>query len=202
MSRLNRHLWQRFGAIAVPYWFSREKWRARGLLALLVLLLIGSAVSNVLFNEQSGEFTSALAAKDADRFWRSIYQCIVLLIVAVPIYSLYYFVRDKLGIYWRRWLTEKMLDTYCRDRAYFELNSNANIDNPDQRMAEDINSFTQKSLYFLLIILGAVIQLMAFCGVLWSISRELVYFLLIYAFVGTVVTAVLFGRLLVGLNFL
>lgn len=202
MSRLNRHLWQRFGAIAVPYWFSRERWRARGLLALLVLLLIGSAVSNVMFNEQSGEFTSALAAKDADRFWHSIYQCVVLLIIAVPIYSLYYFVRDKLAINWRRWLTEKMLDTYFRDRAYFDLNSNVNIDNPDQRIAEDINSFTQKSLYFLLIILGALIQLLAFCGVLWSISRELVYFLLIYAFVGTAVTAVLFGRILVGLNFL
>jgi len=202
MSRIHRHLWQRFGAIAIPYWFSRERWRARGLLALLVLLLIGQAVSNVLFNEQSGEFTSALAAKDAQRFWRSIYQCVVMLIVAVPIYSLYYFVRDKLAIYWRRWLTEKMLDKYFTDRAYFELNSNVNIDNPDQRISEDINTFTQKSLYFLLILLGALIQLVAFCGVLWSISRPLVYFLVIYTFVGTVVTAVLFGRILIGLNFL
>jgi vitamin B12/bleomycin/antimicrobial peptide transport system ATP-binding/permease protein len=202
MTRLNRHLWQRFGNLAIPYWLSEQRWLARGLLALLVLLLIGQAVSNVLFNQQSGEFTSALAAKDADRFWRSIYECVVMLIVAVPIYALYYFVRDKLAIYWRKWLTERLLDQYFSGRAYFELNSNANIDNPDQRITEDVNTFTQKSLYFLLILLGALIQLVAFCGVLWSISRPLVYFLVVYALVGTVVTAVLYGRVLIGLNFL
>src|SRR5438552_3620838 len=123
MSRFNRHLWQRFANLAVPYWFSDDRWRARGLLALLVLLLLGQAASNVLFNEESGEFTSALAAKDADRFWRSIHECVVMLIVAVPIYAFYYYVRDRLAIYWRKWLTERLLDKYLSHRAFFELNS-------------------------------------------------------------------------------
>src|SRR6478752_10300242 len=121
MARFGRHLWNRFGAIAVLYWFSEQKWRARGLLFLLVLLMIGQVVTNVLFNEESGEFTSALAAKDADRFWRSIYQCVVLLVIAVPIWALYYYVRDRLSVYWRKWLTERMLDRYFSHRAFFEL---------------------------------------------------------------------------------
>jgi len=74
MVRWSSRLWSRFGAIAFPYWFSEERWKARGLLLLLVLLMLGSVGSNVLLNQQSGEFTSALAAKDAPRFWRSIYQ--------------------------------------------------------------------------------------------------------------------------------
>jgi len=201
MARFGRHLWNRFGAIAMPYWFSEQKWRARGLLLLLVLLLVGQVVTNVLFNEESGEFTSALAAKDADRFWKSIHQCIAMLIVAVPIYAFYYYVQDKLGIDWRKWLTDEFVEKYFRNRAYFEVQSDPNIDNPDQRIAEDINTFTQKSLYFLLIIVGSAIQVVAFCGVLWSISRPLVYFLIIYACVGTTVTALLFGRILIGLNF-
>src|SRR5205809_6262985 len=111
-----------------------------------------------------------------------------MLVVAVPIYAFYYFVRDTLGIYWRRWLTSRFLDNYFSQRAYYGLTSNASIDNPDQRIAEDINTFTQKSLYLLLVIVGALIQLIAFCGVLWSISRALVYFLIIYAVVGTLIT--------------
>src|SRR5947207_5541808 len=202
MTRFSRHLWQRFASLAVPYWFSDDKWRARGLLVLLALLLLGQSATNVLFNQESGEFTSALAAKDAARFWRSIYECVVLLVVAVPVWALYYYVRDRLSVYWRKWLTEQMLDKYFSHRAFFELNANPNIDNPDQRIAEDINTFTQKSLYFLLIILSALIQLASFCGVLWTISHRLVYFLVIYAMVGTLVTGVLFGRVLVGLNFL
>jgi len=202
MIKPGQRFWQRFRSIALPYWFSEEKWIARGLLALLVVLQLGQVGFNVLFNEQSGEFTSALAAQDAPRFWRSIYQCLVILVIAVPIYALYYYVRDKLGVVWRRWLTTTILEKYFRNRAYYRLNSNAKIDNPDQRICEDVNTFTQKSLYFVLIVMGALIQLVAFSGVLWSISKPLVLFLVIYALVGTLVTTLVFGRPLIGLNFL
>jgi putative ATP-binding cassette transporter len=201
MVRFDLRLWQRFRSIAGPYWLRDEKWQAWGLLVLLVVLLLGQTGFAVLFNELTGEFTSALAAKDADRFWTSIRECLLILIIAVPIYAFYYFVRDKLGLYWRRWLTTSFLGSYFDHRAYYELNASTEIDNPDQRIAEDINTFTQKSLYFLLVIVGALLQLIAFCGVLWSISTELVYFLVIYAVAGTTVTVLVFGKVLIGLNF-
>lgn len=201
MIRFDRHLWRRFSAIAAPYWLREEKWQARGLLVLLVLLLLGQTGFAVLFNQLTGEFTSALAAKNADRFWTAIKECLVILVVAVPIYAFYYYVRDKLGIYWRRWLTRHFLGSYFSNRAYYELNANAEIDNPDQRIAEDINTFTQRSLYFLLVLIGALLDLMAFSGVLWSISTELVFFLVIYAIAGTAVTLLVFGKVLIGLNF-
>lgn len=201
MIRLDLHLWHRFRAIAAPYWRGDEKWQARWLLVLLVLLLLGQTGFAVLFNEQTGEFTSALAAKDADRFWLSMEKCIAILVVGVPVYAFYYFVRDKLGLHWRRWLTRKFLGSYFSNRAYYELNASTEIDNPDQRVAEDITTFTQKSLQFLLVLVGALLQLIAFSGVLWSISRELVAFLILYAIVGTVVTVLVFGKVLIGLNF-
>ena len=202
MLQFTRHLSTRFMAIASPYWVSSEKWTAWTLLVLLVVLMFGQVGSEVLFNQQTGDLTSALAAKDSPRFWRTIYECLAMLVVAVPIYALYYFMRDKLGIHWRRWLTRRMLDRYFNNRAYYELNSESKIDNPDQRIAEDVGSFTQKSLYFLLVVLGSLIQVAAFSGVLWSISKPLVYFLIIYAVVGTLVTSFLFGRVMIGLNFL
>lgn len=201
MKTVDRHLWQRFCAIALPYWRGEDKWRARGLLVLLVLLLLGQTQFAVLFNEQTGEFTSALAARDEPRFWTAIQACLGLLIVAVPIYAFFYYVRDKLGIHWRRWLTHRFLDRYFSHRHFYQLNADAGIDNPDQRIAEDINTFTQRTLFFLLIFIGAALQLVAFSHVLWSISRDLVYFLVLYAVAGTLVTVVFFGKALIGLNF-
>jgi putative ATP-binding cassette transporter len=154
MTPADRHLWQRFWAIASPYWRQDERLKAWGLLALLVVLLLGQTRFAVLFNEQTGEFTSALAARDEQRFWDSIKYCLGLLVMAVPIFALHYFVRDTLGIHWRRWLTHRFLDSYFSHRNFYELNANAGIDNPDQRVAEDINTFTQRSLYFLLIFIG------------------------------------------------
>ena len=201
MQTIDRHVWQRFWGIAAPYWRGEEKWHAWGLLAILVLVLLGQTGIAVLFNEQTGEFTSALAARDADRFWEAIRFCLALLLVAVPAYAFYFYVRDKLAIHWRRWLTNRFLERYFSKRQFYQLNSNAGIDNPDQRIAEDINVFTQRTLFFLLLLIGSVLQLVAFSGVLWSISRWLVYFLVFYAIAGTLVTVLVFGKPLIGLNF-
>ncbi|HEY9807569.1 MAG TPA: ATP-binding cassette domain-containing protein, partial [Candidatus Obscuribacterales bacterium] len=84
----------------------------------------------------------------------------------------------------------------------YQLNSaNTDIDNPDQRIAEDVRSFTQESLTFLLVLVESVLSVIAFSGVLWGISRPLVFFLVLYALVGTIVTTVVFGKPLVRLNF-
>lgn len=198
----NATLWRRFTHIAAPYWRTAdERWRAWGMLALLIVLLLGQTGFNVLFNHETGEFTSALAAGDTERFWSSIGRYTFILAAAVPIYGLYYYVRDTLGLRWRRWLTQHFLGRYFSGRAYYRLNAEAGIDNPDQRMAEDINAFTQQSLYFSMIVLSSVIQLVAFAGVLWTISQGLVYFLIGYALITTVFTATVFGRRLIGLNF-
>ncbi len=191
----------RFVTLAKPYWYSEDKWKARSLLALLAILLLGNTAFSVFLNEQAGEFTSALAAQDSGRYWNSIYKSVGLIAAAAPVYVFYYFVRDKLVNYWRRWLTHNYLDTYFRNNAFYKLAFNAEIDNPDQRIAEDINTFTLKSIYYFLLAIETIMQLIAFSGVLWSISRTLVLFLVVYASVGTLVASFVFGRSLVALNF-
>ncbi len=171
------------------------------MLALLVLLLVGRTEFVVVFNDQSGEFTSALAARDSHRFWHSMRVFGGALVLAVPIYGFYYFVRDRLGITWRRWLTNDFLHRYLSNRAFYDLTSNDAIDNPDQRIAEDVSAFTQKSLTFLLEIVSAGLQLVAFAGVLWAISKTLVWVLAVYALTGTFFTFFVFGKPMIGLNF-
>ncbi|MCV2360594.1 ABC transporter ATP-binding protein/permease [Paucibacter sp. TC2R-5] len=197
----NARLWRRFVAIARPYWRSEQRWRAASLLALLIVLLLGQTAFNVLFNQETGEFTSALAARDAERFWSAIGRYTAILVGAVPIYALYFYVRDTLGLRWRRWLTDHFLARYFDQRAYYRLTAASGIDNPDQRIAEDINAFTQQSLYFSMIVIGSVMQLIAFASVLWAISQGLVYFLVGYAIVSTWFAGSVFGRRLIALNF-
>ena len=187
-------------ALVRPYWNSAEKWTSRGLLALLILLLLGNTAFSVLLLEQSGEFTSALAAQDYDRYWRSIYKTVCIIVAATPFYVLQFYARDKLVNYWRRWLTHSYLETYFRNKAFYKLAFNADIDNPDQRIAEDINTFTLRSIFYLLLFVETVLQLIAFSGVLWSISKTLVVFLMVYATIGTLVASLVFGRSLVALN--
>ena len=168
MKTANHRLWSRYLGIAAPYWRSEEKWQARGFLALLAALLLVQTGFAVLINQETGEFTSALAAGDRERFWSAVRWCVLWVCGAVPTYALYYFVRDRLGNHWRRWLTHRFLGRYFSHQKFYELNAHVAIDNPDQRIAEDINTFTQRSLFFLLILIGSLLQLTAFSSVLWS----------------------------------
>lgn len=181
---------------------SEERWTLRLGLTLLGLLLLLQTTCSVLFNQESGEFISALADTDSQRFWQSIQRYAIILAAAIPVYSLYYYVRDTIGLRWRRWLTNDFMTRYFNNRAYYQLNTASGIDNPDQRIAEDINAFTMQSLFFIMVLLGAVIQITAFAGVLWSISPGLVYFLIAYSLFSTWFAARVFGKPLIGLNFL
>ena len=194
-------IWRRFWAIASPYWREDERRKAWGFLIVLVGMLLAETQIAVLLNEQAGEMTSALAARDADRFWQAIVYCLIVVAVFVPTRSLYYFVRDTLGNHWRRWLSERLLGRYFQNQRFYELTADSSIDNPDQRIAEDVNTFTQRSLYFLLIGLGSLMQLVAFSWVLWQISHLLVYVLVVYTAVGTWLTVRVFGAPLMRLNF-
>ncbi|MDF5719692.1 MAG: ABC transporter ATP-binding protein/permease [Rhizonema sp. PD37] len=201
MDRFNLKLFKRFWAIAKPFWFGEEKWRSRGLLLLLVLLLLAYTGLAVVLNAQQGALISSLSARDEPRFAQTIKIFIGVLIIYAPLLAGYNYLQDRLGLLWRRWLTNSFLDNYLSRRAFYNINSNVEIDNPDQRIAEDVKSFTHDSLKFLLIFIGAILKVIAFSGVLWGISKSLVIFLVIYALVGTILTTVVFGRPLVQLNF-
>jgi putative ATP-binding cassette transporter len=193
--------WRQFYAVARPYWVGDRRTSAWAMLALIVAMMLAETQLAVMLNDRSGEMMSALAAREADRFWAAVRACLLVIVLAVPIYAWYYYLRDQFSNHWRRWLTGRFLDGYLGARHYYALNGHPEIDNPDQRISEDINSFTGRSIHYLLILLGALMQLVAFSAVLWGISKPLVAFLAVYACVGTVVALWVFGTPLIRLNF-
>ncbi|AVR95656.1 ABC transporter ATP-binding protein/permease [Pseudoduganella armeniaca] len=193
--------WKQFINVAKPYWLEDQKKKAWALLLLLIALMLVETQLAVMLNDRTGELTSALAGKNRGRFWNAVRECLLILAFAVPVYAFYYYMRDLFANQWRRWLTGRFLDGYLKGRKYYELGSDAEIDNPDQRISEDVNTFTGKSIHFLLIFLGSIMQLVAFSAVLWSISHLLVGVLAVYALVGTVIALWVFGTPLIHLNF-
>ena len=193
---------KQFWDIAKLYWISNEKWGAYRLLALILTLLVIYTPLGVELNTQQGNLISALSTYDADRFWNTVAIFFTIMLVYVPLFAGFNYFSSLLGLSWRRWLTHYFLHKYFRNRAYYEIGSfHINIDNPDQRIAEDIRGFTQYSMGIFIILLFASFQVVAFSKVLWTISPTLVVFLVLYAVVGTMITILGFGRILVRLNF-
>ncbi|NJR70411.1 MAG: ABC transporter ATP-binding protein/permease [Synechococcales cyanobacterium CRU_2_2] len=204
-----------FGAFYVTRRKLKQRWLQWFLLGVLLFLAFVVSGLNVVisyafrfidnsfvkFAEAKGDSAAGELAKG--EFWQFLTVYGIILLIAIPILISYVYLRQKLALFWRKWLTNRFLSKYFKDRAYYELDSNAantEIDNPDQRITEDIYSFTVTVLDFLLDILGSILDLIAFTGILYGISKQLTLGLAGYVTLGTVL-AVVIGTRLIKINF-
>lgn len=188
-----------------------NQWILLGILLFLAFLVTGlNVVISYVFRFIDNAFNAFSAAVDAaakqqsiDTFWQFLWIYGITLVFAIPILVAYRYVRLKLGLYWRDWLTKNFLDRYFGHRAYYELDSNtANtaVDNPDQRITEDVRSFTRTILDLALDILTSILDLVNFSLILYAISKPLTGGLVFYAVFGTAI-AVFVGNKLIKINF-
>jgi putative ATP-binding cassette transporter len=208
--------WRDFWALFKPYWFSEEKWKARALLFAVIGLTLASVYMDVVFNDWYNLFYNSLQDKNRNEFFKQMFRfCWLAAIYIVILVYMNYF-NQMLQVRWRRWLTEKYLGEWLGKRTYYRMQFFATAtDNPDQRIAEDLRLFVDETLSLSLGLLNAVVTLIAFVGILWTLSGKLpftisgqgyyfhgfmVWAALAYAIAGTWLGDKI-GRPLIGLNF-
>ena len=210
--RLLRELWQ----LARPYWYSEEKTSARLLLAAIIALTLAMVYLSVQFNSWYNDFYNVLQEKRKDQFLGEMARFMGLAIayIVVAVYAVY--LNQMLQIRWRRWMTDNYVNDWLADRVYYRMQLAGNpTDNPDQRIAEDMNIFVSDTLDLVLGLLNAVVTFISFVGILWGLSGALeftlggeryelygymVWVAVVYAVVCSWLTHKL-GRPLVKLNF-
>ncbi|MBC7804359.1 MAG: ABC transporter ATP-binding protein/permease [Candidatus Parcubacteria bacterium] len=199
-------------ALTKPYWVSEKRGVGLILLATVVGLSLVGVWLEVQFNTWNREFYNTFESKDQAEFFRQLgtFTILAVLYIVNGVYKTYF--QQMLTIEWRTWLTERYLADWLKDRAYYRLQLlDKGTDNPDQRIADDLNAFVDLTLTLGLGLLSAVVTLVSFVGILWGISGALtllgveipgymVWVALVYAIVGTCLTHVI-GKPLVGINF-
>ncbi|BBN52791.1 hypothetical protein TRE132_09160 [Pseudomonas chlororaphis subsp. aurantiaca] len=137
-----RRVWE----MTTPYWRSEEKGKAWLLLFAVVALTLFSVAISVWINSWYKDFYNALQKKDEAAFWQLIlYFCgIAAVAILAAVYRLY--LTQMLTIRWRAWLTEKHFARWLGHKNYYQLEQGGYTDNPDQRISEDLNSFTSNTL--------------------------------------------------------
>jgi len=208
---------RRAWALAGPYWKSSdERWRARLVLATVILLTLGLVFLNVQYNDWNRAFFEALQNKDVDAFGPLLLRFAVLatLFILGAVYRRYLIL--GLQMRWRLWLTRRFLDRWLSDQVYYHMEVvDRRTDNPDQRLADDLRLFAFNTLDLSLGLLSSVVTLVSFVTILWTISGPItltpgsvsleipgymVWVAIAYAIVGSGLTH-LIGRPLIGLNF-
>jgi vitamin B12/bleomycin/antimicrobial peptide transport system ATP-binding/permease protein len=214
--RVRRNITRTAWRLAQSYWTSEEKWSAWALLVGVIGLNLGNVYISVRINEWNRSFYNALQAFDSGELFRQLgfFCLLVLFAISMSVYGLY--LSQMLQIRWRRWLTNRYLGAWLAERAYYQLELGGRTDNPDQRIAEDLNQFTAYLLSLSVGLISSVVSLISFLIILWGLSGPadialgkwatlhipayLVWAALLYAGIGTWLT-VKIGRPLVPLNY-
>ncbi|VFQ58768.1 unnamed protein product [Cuscuta campestris] len=192
---------RRFWKIAAPYWSSEDKVQARLQLAAVFALTLGTTGISVGFNFLGRDFYNALANKDQEQFSKQLLYYIASFAGGIPIFVLRDYARETLALRWRSWMTTNFLERYLKNQTFYKLQSQSTIDNPDQRIVDDLSSFTGTSLSFSLTLFNAAVDLISFSNILYGIYPPLFLVLLAYSIGGTSIS-IFIGRGLVTLNFL
>ena len=201
---------------------SDEKWKARGLLAAIVLLNLGAVYMLVLINDWYRAFYDALEKRDQAVFWRAAAAASPGSGVRLHRHrDLKFYLTQLLEMRWRAWMTRHYLQRWLADHAFYRLElarycrpDGATPDNPDQRIQEDMHLFTDYTITLSMGLLNAVVTLASFVGILWGLRAVrfhaggtqyeipgfMVWIALVYCVAGTVITHFI-GRPLIGLNF-
>ncbi len=197
--RISKETWHRFVRYVHGFRTSKAGPRAMRLAGLLLALLLSNNSLNVLNSYVGRDFISAIEARDTLLFVGKAWLYIGVFAISTVAAVMTRYAEESLGLVWREWQTRQMINAYLKDRAFYQIEESDAVENPDQRIAEDVRAFTATSLSFALMSLNGILTVLAFSGVLWSISPRLFVGAVLYAGIGTGLT-VLLGKRLVGLN--
>ena len=208
--------------LTAPYFNSEEKWKARLLLAAIIALNLAAVYMLVLLNEWNRGFYDALQNKNQPVFWHELgrFTYIAFGFIVIAVYRFY--LTQLLQLRWRTWMTNHYMSRWLSNKAFYQLelarftqHTDAPPDNPDQRLAEDLNMFTSDTVSLTMGLLNAVVTLLSFVGILWNLSGNfaftfngtehiipgfMLWMAIAYSLAGSVLTHYI-GRPQIGLNF-
>ncbi|MFZ4774393.1 MAG: ABC transporter ATP-binding protein/permease [Terrimicrobiaceae bacterium] len=191
---------KRLAQISKAFFFTANRREVRLLVAAMLGLCLAVGMLQIFVSFAGRNFVTSLVQRDSTGFYRNLWIYLASFALAVPVGVFYRYTSERLSLLWRQWMTHLLVKRYFFNRAYYRLRSSNRVDNPDQRISEDVKSFTTGVLGYLLTLINSVVTLFAFLGVLWMISWQLPTGLLLYTTIGTALS-ILIGRRLVGLHF-
>ncbi|ENO87084.1 ABC transporter [Thauera linaloolentis 47Lol = DSM 12138] len=156
-----------------PYWVSEDRWRARALLALVIGTDLLRTYVAVRVNYWQRDYWDALAAHDVNAFWQLMWVFLVIICFSSVFDTARIWFFQALEMRWRAWLTEVFVGRWLDGEAYYRIARGGGVDNPDQRIGEDLQIMASDSLRLSLGMLDSLVKLFSYSVIVWSLSGSL-----------------------------
>lgn len=191
--------WRRLIRVGKPFWVSNKSETGFTYLAIVLLLLIAKTYVAVFIVHTAGNFMTAIEQKSLGNVYWYLTLSVGAICFTVPIEVLYNFIKTRLALVWRQWLSESLIGEYFVRRLGLNIEKSLDIDNPEQRMTQDVDSFCNNSVRLSITILDASVNVCTFIVVLWNLSPALSFTVIIYSTLGLLIVSHI-GKALIALS--
>ncbi|WP_027255445.1 ABC transporter ATP-binding protein/permease [Planktothrix agardhii] len=199
LSSLTRFL-QDVKIIAQPYWYPTElngrvfsdvicSWGMLALMVLSIILLVSVDAFASFWNRHVLDIV--IEQRDLSKYLETLWLSSFLIVLITCLVALAQFVRKKVALDWYKWLSNNTLKQYLSDRAYYKIGFTSGLENPDQRLSQEIEPITTITLRFLTTLLEKSLQMITFLVILWTISQQITIYLVIYTISGNFIAVYL-----------
>jgi vitamin B12/bleomycin/antimicrobial peptide transport system ATP-binding/permease protein len=190
--KLDRRFFRRLGALVRPYWMRRGAWPSWGMLALITLGGSAYSLAGGLVSTFTARQTNALVAKDVAHYWSFWFVLVGMTALRYGMINLQNYLSARLNLGWRSWLSEHLIDRYLRNRTYYRINIDRDIDNPDQRIQESVDPFCVAMTNLPQKLMTASVDILVQVGILMHISPAMLVATVVVIVLQTVLTLLVY----------
>ncbi|MEH2381372.1 MAG: ATP-binding cassette domain-containing protein [Nostoc sp.] len=186
--------------VAQPYWYPTKaegrafsdvirSWGMLILLVLLIVIIVGANAANSYWNRHVIDIV--IEQRDLDKYNSTLWLSSLIIVGMVLLVTLLRYVRKKIILDWYKWLNIHVLEKYLSNQAYYKINFKSDIDNPDQRLSQEIEPITSIGLRFSSSLLEKSLEMGSSLIILWIVSSQIAIYLVIYTIVGNLIAVYL-----------
>lgn len=207
---VGRDLWH----LTRAYWLGAERWSAWAFVVAIVLGNLALVGINLLQNFATGNVFTALQENDGRQFYWAVGELMAAIVAYMLVAVARLLLQQTFQLRWRRWLTDRYLKAWLAHRVFYRMRFLKGVDNPDQRISEDIRVFIDQTMSLTIGLLSSVAMLATFATLLWNLSGSIsvdlgwlaitipgymLWAAMLYAGIGSLLAHVI-GRPLIRLN--
>eukprot|EP00928_Gymnodinium_smaydae_P032149 TRINITY_DN23357_c0_g2_i1.p1 TRINITY_DN23357_c0_g2~~TRINITY_DN23357_c0_g2_i1.p1 ORF type:complete len:668 (-),score=117.83 TRINITY_DN23357_c0_g2_i1:208-2211(-) len=174
--------------------------RAVGLCVAVLVFLLAEVSVFLHFSSVQKNYMTALQTKHVEEFYNGLWKVGRILVILCPIYGLHEYFAGLSKIVMRKSITSRFAGTYLSssetgdsESLFYRLTLTGDIDNPDQRICDDINDYVESTFKLVQDAVKTVLSVIGFAGVLYRISPFICVSVIVYSLIGTLISTKCFG---------
>lgn len=208
--KLIKDFYKQWKVLAIPFWKTKERYKVGVYLLIALACDLINVYTTARLSDWSRDFFNSLQSRNLEEFMTQLGILCILASVSLILFANQKFFCSKAILIWRRWLSAHYVNRWLSSKCYYRETGLGNLDNPDQRIAQDLQLFPALTINMIFDFIDSIGSLGVFSVILWKLSDQyiilgyhvpgsLLWIAIVFVIVGTYFTH-LIGKPLINLE--